>query len=297
MSDVPSDDVLRQAASNRGFKLAKSRRRKPGVGDYGLFGLSDANGKPLLGFGESGFTATASEVADYLRKGEQSTWAESARVTPAKSRSGKTSKPAAGAAPTDEAKSLRRKAAPEREGDRDVPSSDAKSRRVAGTSGKMDAALRDTEKSPPKHEPIDQPAPELSIRAASADDATAIADLAKLLGDGIDASGTATLIRDFARTEHAVLVAERGGIVGFLVWQQLRTLQGSIGRVIALVVDEGSRRSGIGRELLDTAVRAMEKEGCTGVEAISDIDVRNAHGFFRRADFEQTSYRFLRPMK
>ena len=35
------DDALREMAANRGCKLVKSRRRKPG-GDFGRYGLKDA---------------------------------------------------------------------------------------------------------------------------------------------------------------------------------------------------------------------------------------------------------------
>jgi len=84
MSDTGRDERLREAAANRGLKLVKSRIRTPGKGDYGRFGLTEAGGKKLLGFGGSGLTATAGEVEDYLHKGAATDWKASLRAAGAK---------------------------------------------------------------------------------------------------------------------------------------------------------------------------------------------------------------------
>ena len=75
------DDELRESARNRGLKLVKSRRRKAG-GDFGKFGLKDAKGKELFGFGKNGLTASADDVADYLRGAMRSDWQEAAKGLP-----------------------------------------------------------------------------------------------------------------------------------------------------------------------------------------------------------------------
>ena len=50
MANKERDEALREMAANRGCKLVKSRRRKPG-GDYGLYGLADRKtGKKVFGF-------------------------------------------------------------------------------------------------------------------------------------------------------------------------------------------------------------------------------------------------------
>jgi len=70
-----ADDALREMAANRGCRLTKSRRRKPG-GDYGRYGLKDAKtGKAVFGFGDQGLTATAAEA--FLRGGAASSWKSS----------------------------------------------------------------------------------------------------------------------------------------------------------------------------------------------------------------------------
>jgi ribosomal protein S18 acetylase RimI-like enzyme len=61
-------------AANRGCKLIKSRRRKPG-GDFGRYGLKDAaTGREVFGFGGDGLTAREDEVESFLRAGAVSTW-------------------------------------------------------------------------------------------------------------------------------------------------------------------------------------------------------------------------------
>ncbi|MBB5709755.1 cupin domain-containing protein [Sphingomonas xinjiangensis] len=59
------------------MKLIRSRRRKPG-GDYGLFGLEDAAGKPVLGVEDGVLSATYEEVEAYLRGRLHADWAQSA---------------------------------------------------------------------------------------------------------------------------------------------------------------------------------------------------------------------------
>lgn len=75
------DDELRESARHRGLKLVKSRRRKAG-GDFGRYGLTDAGGKELIGFGEDGLTASAEEIEAYLRGAMRNDWQEAAKGLP-----------------------------------------------------------------------------------------------------------------------------------------------------------------------------------------------------------------------
>lgn len=77
MADKDRDAMLREMAANRGCRLVKSRRRKPG-GDYGRYGLKEAvSGKQVLGFGKGGLTATAEEIEGFLRGGAAAEWKRS----------------------------------------------------------------------------------------------------------------------------------------------------------------------------------------------------------------------------
>lgn len=92
MGEPGRDDRLRDAAANRGLKLVKSRIRTPGKGDYGRYGLTDAAGAKLLGFGRTGLTATAEEIEEYLHKGAAAGWKTSLRAAGAKPRPSKKAK-------------------------------------------------------------------------------------------------------------------------------------------------------------------------------------------------------------
>ncbi|WP_232318456.1 hypothetical protein [Sphingomonas sp. TDK1] len=68
-------------ATHRGLKLVKSRRRKAG-GDFGRYGLKDAGGAEVFGFGPDGLTADAGAIRDFLRGGMRSDWSSSVAATP-----------------------------------------------------------------------------------------------------------------------------------------------------------------------------------------------------------------------
>lgn len=72
-----ADEKLREMAAHRGFKLMRSRRRKEG-GDFGLFGLTDAAGNPILGIEKDGVSATYADVESYLRGQLHADWTASA---------------------------------------------------------------------------------------------------------------------------------------------------------------------------------------------------------------------------
>ena len=242
MAAEDRSEELREAARHRGLKLVKSRRRKPGTGDFGRFGLTDATGKKLLGFGKDGLTATADDIAAYLRKGAAATWAESARTTPGRAKKKSAPKPAP----------RRARPAPEPE---PRPAEEPR--------------------------PVEQP---LVVRKARPRDAEAIAALI-----GVDAGKIAALLRG----KPSVLVAERAYIVGCIAWHRIPTLQhGLIGRLTLIFVSDDERRQGIGTALFEAARAELAKQGCTLIEAMSDIEISNAHGFFRALGFRQASYRF-----
>ena len=115
-----------------------------------------------------------------------------------------------------------------------------------------------------------------------------------MIGGHDSAATFASRFNELKRAGGGVIVAERGRVLGCVAWHVILGLQEApIGRLTLLVVAEDERRQGIGRALVDAAWSAMADQGCTKVEAMSDIEVRNANGFFRALGFEQKSYRFV----
>src|SRR3954470_1665739 len=94
MADADRDKMLRDMAANRGCRLVKSRKRTPGSGDYGHYGLRDGKtGQDVYGFGPGGLTATAEDIENYLRGGLRSSWKQSLREAPALPRAGRRKPP------------------------------------------------------------------------------------------------------------------------------------------------------------------------------------------------------------
>lgn len=313
MADETADS-LREMAQHRGLKLVKSRRRKPGTGDFGKFGLTDEKGNPLVGIGAGGLTASAEDIEAYLRAGAASTWQQSAKITP--------DRPAARGAPKREdarapdEPTLRRSArskpkapvggkqsagASSRYSSEAEPEPEAKPFASARRRQSLSPGERETRSSAPAREKPSAPAPQppeptLVFRAAKPADAGALAKLLGQLG-GITRSKDG-VTRDLAALRKAgagVHVAELGALVGCVGWAVVATLQrGPVGRITVLVVDADHRRRGIGTQLFAEAEAALAKKGCTLIEAMSDIEIRNSHNFFRSLKFDQTSYRFTR---
>jgi N-acetylglutamate synthase-like GNAT family acetyltransferase len=278
------DEALREAASHRGLKLVKSRKRTPGIGDYGFFGLTDGAGKPLFGIGETGLTASAQEIADYLRKGEASTWAESAKVTPARAkRDAQRQRPSsdeeASADPVIRQRQRKSAIAPE-------PKTPIRDRAAA-------SVAQPETKPVPKPAPKPDPEPELRIRTARAADAEVVTALLSLIGFAGGARKIERAISAASARKEPILVADRGGVVGCLAWHAIPTVQaGPLARITAIVVEECRRRDGIGRALYDAAAMAIGKRGIDTIEAMSDVAVRNANGFYRAIGLTQIGYRF-----
>lgn len=271
----PVVTALREAATHRGLRLVASRVRTPGKGDYGKFGLTDPEGKAVLGIGADGLTASAGEVEAFLRQSELETWKRSA---------------AAPAPPTRTAK--RNTPDPLPRPSRQVPSHARATKDKGATSA-------DAEPPKPKPSPAPKPAPpppELRFRKASAADGPAIATL---LGARGKARGeSAARITACRKAGGGVLVAERGTIIGCLAYLPVPALHRlPSGRIATLFVAERQRREGIGSALVEQAASLLAKAGCASIEAMSDIEIKSAHGFFRRIGFQETSYRFAKAIE
>ncbi|MDB5721037.1 MAG: family N-acetyltransferase [Alphaproteobacteria bacterium] len=270
MADEDRDKMLRAMAENRGCKLVKSRRRKPG-GDHGRYGLKDAKtGQERFGFGDRGLTATPEQIEDWLRGSTVSEW--------------KSSLKASAAAP------------PEAEPKRGKPANDddVTSRPVR----RAKPAARPPPPPPPA-QPSPPPKPKLVVREAKPRDAEAVAALATELGFPATAAEIKRRLPRFAKAGEPLLVAEQGEVIGCLAWHAWNAIHRPkpVGRITMLVVTREARRRGVGAALLDEAERRFREAGCGLVEVTSNVDLGGAHDFYRGRGYERTSWRFVRSLE
>lgn len=260
MADKERDAQLRKMALHRGFKLVKSRRRKPG-GDFGRYGLKTASsGDECLGFGKKGLTATVDEIEAFLRQQTASTWAQSLG-------SAEPAKPATNA-----------ERGPRNAANRRAPPPTLKPASTAKVSIK------------PK------PAPKLSLRIREADsvDAEALARLVSSYAPA-EADEVAERLALLARAGERPFVAQLGDqMVGLITWHVTPVLHRArpVGRITYLEVDEKVRRQGIGRQLVETVEERLQERGCGSIEVTSNVRLAGAHKFYRALKFERTSHRF-----
>jgi GNAT superfamily N-acetyltransferase len=254
MAAAGDDDQLREAAKARGFRLVRSRRRKPG-GDFGRYGLVDSKGRECMGFGPDGLTGTAEEVHAYLRGGEVASWKRSligvVDEVPKRKKA--------------ETKKAEPEPQPKSQPTADEPRPPKQKQAAAKT------------KAPEREPPV-------AIRKATAGDAAGIASL-------IDVPKKA--IRKRLETALAAkeppLVAVRDDIVGIAGWTIVESLLGRRGRITLLHVAQQERRRGIGRQLIEEAERRAAAAGAENLEMSLGIDFDAPAGFLRRTGWERTA--------
>jgi predicted N-acetyltransferase YhbS len=259
VADKERDEMLREMARHRGFKLVKSRRRKAG-GDFGKYGLADAkSGKQCFGFGAKGLEASDTDIEAYLRKAEASTWKSSLSAVRA---SAKKAKPKA----RDETP-----AAP-------PPPPPAP-------------------KKPEKPEP--PPKPVLRIRPADAVDAEAIAGLISGDFEASEDEISDRLPILSRTGEPPLLAKLGNEVVGVITWHVMHVLHRPqpVGRISFLEVTEEARKQGIGRALVEAAEARIAEKGCGLIEVTSNEKLKAAHKFYGRLGFERTSFRFARAVR
>lgn len=137
------------------------------------------------------------------------------------------------------------------------------------------------------------------IRDAVASDASALVTLIKQLDFHVDVPGVAARLGRLTALGEPLLVAEiEGSLAGCIDWHVMTTIHrpAPVGRIVMLVVDRQLRGQGIGRELVNAAVERMKKAGCSLVEVTSNHKLVDAHRFYERLGFTETSRRFALPL-
>jgi GNAT superfamily N-acetyltransferase len=138
----------------------------------------------------------------------------------------------------------------------------------------------------------------IALRDAIIEDATVIATLLGELGYPSQPEGVrGRLARLLAREGSRVFVAERGGrVVGVLGLDRMPVLTSlsDIAMIIALVVTERERRSGVGRLLVARAEEEARAWQCGRIMVTSAERRADAHSFYQRLGYEYTGRRFAK---
>jgi len=132
--------------------------------------------------------------------------------------------------------------------------------------------------------------PEIRIRRAQSEDAEFLAHLSGELGYPADAAVVAQRLAVLLdRGDDAVLVAEgaEGAVLGWVhAFVAHRLESPSFAELGGLVVSEGVRGRGIGRDLVAAAERWARGRGLTAIRVRSNVVREEAHAFYRCLGYE-----------
>lgn len=130
----------------------------------------------------------------------------------------------------------------------------------------------------------------MKIREAILSDVTALADLATQLGYPCTHGQMAVRMEILSgRSGNGVLVAENEGrVVGWLHVSGMYFLESAaFAEVLGLIVDKEHRGQGIGKQLLDGAVRWAAEHGYDKLRVRSNLIREDAHRFYEREGFRR----------
>lgn len=142
---------------------------------------------------------------------------------------------------------------------------------------------------------------DLEIRRAAESDLPEILGLYGQpgLGDGraLSVEAAAKVLRRIdAYPDYGVFVARAGGVLvgtfALLIMDNLAHLGARSAVVEDVCVDEGQRRSGVGRAMMEFAMGAAREGGCYKLTLSSNLARTNAHEFYRSLGFEQHGLSF-----
>jgi GNAT superfamily N-acetyltransferase len=131
-------------------------------------------------------------------------------------------------------------------------------------------------------------------------DVAAVSALLGELGYEVTPEAAAERLRQLNETgSDATFIAVDDGLpLGLIALHYCHMIQyrAPVARITALVVDQRGRRRGIGRLLVDHALRWAEQRECELVELTSALNRAEAHTFYRDLGFEPNSLRFRKSL-
>jgi ribosomal protein S18 acetylase RimI-like enzyme len=138
---------------------------------------------------------------------------------------------------------------------------------------------------------------QITTRAATADDAQRIAALFTDEGYPAAASAVAARIERFTAAAGQVIVAEDAGeILGFVAVHVMPRFEhdDTIARVLALVVDPGTRGRGVGHDLMTAAEGIARDAGAAFIEVTAAHHRPEARRLYEGVGYDATVTAYLR---
>jgi GNAT superfamily N-acetyltransferase len=140
----------------------------------------------------------------------------------------------------------------------------------------------------------------IEVRPCTPEDARAVSALLGELGYEVSSEAAAERVRQLNETgsDPTFIAGENGRALGLIALHCCHMIQhrAPVARITVLVVDQRARRRGIGRLLIDHALRWAEQRGCELVELTSALNRTEAHAFYRDLGFEPSSLRFRKSL-
>ena len=135
----------------------------------------------------------------------------------------------------------------------------------------------------------------IHVRPATPDDAAAVAALSAELGHPISAPDLPSRLALVLGDGGAVVLALDGTRpVGLMCLARLNVIHasGAVAYITALVTTSEWRGRGVGRALVDTAIRWAREQGCVRLSVTSAEHRADAHAFYPRCGLAYTGRRF-----
>jgi GNAT superfamily N-acetyltransferase len=140
----------------------------------------------------------------------------------------------------------------------------------------------------------------IEVGPCTQEDAAAVSALLGELGYEVSSQAAAERVRQLNETgsDPTFIAGEDGRPLGLIALHRCHMIQyrNPVTRITALVVHQRARRRGIGRLLVDHALRWAAQSGCELVELTSALNRGEAHAFYRYLGFEGNSLRFRKPL-
>ncbi len=146
--------------------------------------------------------------------------------------------------------------------------------------------------------PLSPAAEMVAVRAVDHRDAADVLELLTDLGYPMSLDDVHARLRALDGERNTkVLVAEGGDrVIGLAVvhWFELLEKPGPFARLLALMVSNRARGTGVGRRLVEAAETVARRTGCLGIEVTTAAHREQAQGFYEGMGFSTGESRYYR---